>query len=571
MKSLFQLLMITLVAYIAPSGMTAQSVITQTPFPGVSVPLVLGLEHAGDQSGYLYAVSQQGRIYRFDKNSSNPTAEIWLDITDRLISGGERGLLGLAFHPDFSNNGLFYVNYTAPGPLRTVVSSFETDTGTGDALPDSETILLVFNQPFSNHNGGDIAFGPDGYLYIASGDGGSGGDPQNNAQNTQNLLGTMLRIDVDNTSGELNYAIPPDNPFAGSPDGRDEIFAWGLRNPWRFSFDSQNGTLWTGDVGQNAWEWIHIVENGKNYGWRILEGSHCFNPPVGCDTTGLEMPVFEYSQVNGDKSITGGFVYYGDKNPALWGKYIYGDFISGRIWALEYDYISGEVGNNVELLNLTSNISSFGVDEEGEIYILTYGGESILGLLASPVAPSILEPSGGDTVGNIHTISWDEGAVVDQYRLQVSLSPFFETLLFEETTTENNLELTLADGVYFARVKAINEAGESNFSTAIQYVVAGATGINEIYVQNKRVGIVSIHPNPATSFANLSFYLARNGNVKISLLNLMGMQVMSLADLEFAAGSHDIRFQTDALEPGIYFVRIHNEGHMDTRKLVLMK
>jgi glucose/arabinose dehydrogenase len=571
MKKLYQLFLISLALFIAPSGIAAQTVITQTPFPGVSVPLVLGLEHAGDQSGYLYPVSQQGRIYRFDQNSSNPVAEIWLDISDRLVSGGERGLLGLAFHPEFTDNGKFYVNYTAPGPLRTVVSSFETDPNTGDALPDSETILLVFNQPFSNHNGGDIAFGPDGYLYIASGDGGSGGDPQNNAQNTQNLLGAMLRIDVDSTSGELNYAIPPDNPFAGSPDGRDEIFAWGLRNPWRFSFDSQTGSLWAGDVGQNAWEWIHIIENGKNYGWRIIEGSHCFNPPVGCDTTGLEMPIFEYSQANGDRSITGGFMYSGSRNPALWGKYIYGDFISGRIWALEYDYDSGEAGSNVELLNLTNNISSFGVDEDGEIYLLTYGSGSILGLLASPVAPSILEPLGGDTVSNIHTISWEEGPVVDQYQLQVSLSPFFETLLFDETTTQNNFELTLEDGVYFARVKAINVAGESTFSNAIQYIVAGATGLNEIRAQNKVAGIVSLHPNPANSFTNLRFHLTRNGNVKINLFNLHGKQVLHIADLELAAGSHDMSFQTDALESGIYFLNINSEGHIDTRKLVLIK
>jgi glucose/arabinose dehydrogenase len=571
MKRFFQLFLITLVINFAPASMTAQSVITQTPFPGVSVPLVLGLEHAGDQSGHLYAVSQQGRIYRFDKSSTNPTAEIWLDITDRLISGGERGLLGLAFHPDFSNNGLFYVNYTAPGPLRTVVSSFETDPDTGDALPDSETILLVFNQPFSNHNGGDIAFGPDGYLYIASGDGGSGGDPQNNAQNTQNLLGAMLRIDVDTTSGDLNYAIPPGNPFAGSPDGRDEIFAWGLRNPWRFSFDSQNGTLWTGDVGQNAWEWIHIVENGKNYGWRIIEGSHCFNPPVGCDTTGLEMPVFEYSQVNGDKSITGGFVYYGDKNPALWGKYIYGDFISGRIWALDYDYETGEAGENIELLNLSGNISSFGVDEEGEIYILTYGGESILGLLASPVAPSILEPSGGDTVGNIHTISWDEGAVVDQYRLQVSLSPFFNELIVDETTSETQLEVTLDDGIYFTRVKAINQAGESGFSTSVHYIVAGPTGIRNEIANETGTGITRLSPNPAESLAFIDISIPSGSQVQIGLYNLIGERLFKITDRYFTQGTHTIQFQTSVLEAGVYIVRMQSGDHSDSKKLMIVR
>ncbi|MBE0662155.1 MAG: PQQ-dependent sugar dehydrogenase [Bacteroidales bacterium] len=569
MKSLFQSLLITPIIFFLHSGIMAQSVITQTPFPGVSVPLILGLEHAGDQSGYLYPVSQQGRIYRFDKNSSNPTAEIWLDITDRLVSGGERGLLGLAFHPDFADNGRFYVNYTAPSPLRTVISSFETDPETGHALPDSETILLVFNQPFTNHNGGDIAFGPDGYLYIASGDGGSGGDPQNNAQNTQNLLGAMLRIDVDSTSGELNYAIPPDNPFAGSPDGRDEIFAWGLRNPWRFSFDSQNGSLWAGDVGQNAWEWIHIIENGKNYGWRVIEGSHCFNPPIGCDTTGLEMPVFEYSQDNGDRSITGGFVYYGSKNPALYGKYIYGDFTSGRIWALDYDYENGEAGNNIELLDLISNVSSFGVDEEGEIYVLTYSGGSILSLLAVPVAPLISEPSGGDTVYNIHTISWEEGPVVDQYNLQVSQSPFFESLVIDENTAEPSLEITLPDGVFYARVKAMNEAGESNFSTAVQYIVTGTIGMDDIRPNTALFGIISIEPNPATSFVSIRFQLPEKNYARIIMYNSLGEKLLDVAEGNFTTGSHDIGFQINRLKPGLYFLKMSSNGHEDARKLLI--
>jgi len=341
------------------------------PFPQVQIPQLLGLETPENANGYLYALSQQGQIYQINPDTPNATAEVWLDISDRISSGGERGLLGLAFHPDYADNGTFYINYTSPSPTQTVISRFTVSPeGSGD--PDSEEILLSFNQPFGNHNGGQISFGPDGYLYIASGDGGSGGDPQGNAQNTQNLLGAMLRIDVDNPDSGLNYGIPDDNPFVNSVDGEDEIFAWGLRNPWRFSFDRETGVLWTGDVGQNAWEAIHIIKNGLNYGWNIIEGSNCYPPGSNCNTDGLQMPVFEYDHSQGDRSITGGYIYRGSENPSLYGNYIYGDYISGRIWALDYDMEEEEVISNTELLNAPFLISSFGEDSDGEIYILSY-------------------------------------------------------------------------------------------------------------------------------------------------------------------------------------------------------
>lgn len=341
------------------------------PFPQVQITNLLGLETPDSSDGFIYALSQQGQIYRIDTNTPNASPLLWFDISDRISTGGERGLLGLAFHPDFKNNGTFYVNYTAASPTRTVISKFTIQSeGLGDS--DSEEILLEFNQPFSNHNGGQISFGQDGYLYIASGDGGSGGDPQGNAQNIQNLLGAMLRIDVDHADSGLNYGIPSDNPFIDFADGKDEIFAWGLRNPWRFSFDRETGVLWTGDVGQNAWEAIHIIENGLNYGWNIIEGSHCYPPGTSCDSEGLEMPVFEYDHSQGDRSITGGYVYRGSENPSLEGKYIYGDFISGRVWALDYDMENKEVISNTELINAPFNISSFGEDAQGEIYILSY-------------------------------------------------------------------------------------------------------------------------------------------------------------------------------------------------------
>lgn len=341
------------------------------PFPQVQITNLLGLETLDNNGGFIYALSQQGQIYRIDTNDPNASPLVWLDISDRISTGGERGLLGLAFHPDFESNETFFVNYTAPSPTRTVISKFTINPeGFGDS--GSEEILLEFNQPFNNHNGGQISFGPDGYLYIASGDGGSGGDPQGNAQNTQNLLGAMLRINVDNADSGLNYSIPTDNPFVDTADGQNEIFAWGLRNPWRFSFDRETGVLWAGDVGQNAWEAIHTIENGLNYGWNILEGSHCYPPGSNCDTEGLEMPIFEYDHSQGDRSITGGYVYRGSANPSLEGKYIYGDFISGRIWALDYDMENQLVISNTELINAPFNISSFGEDANGEIYILSY-------------------------------------------------------------------------------------------------------------------------------------------------------------------------------------------------------
>lgn len=379
-KKLFLTVCICTFCFSLSSG---QNVELEEAFPGTVVTQVLGLETPGNDSPYLYALSQQGQIYRLDTREPEAEAVIWLDISGRTEGTGERGLLGLAFHPDFFENGRIYINYTSPDPLRTRVSRFSADEDEAD--PDSEEIILEFDQPQTNHNGGQARFGPDGYLYISSGDGGGAGDPGNNAQDAQNLLGAMLRIDVDNQDESLEYAIPEDNPFLGSEDGLNEIFAWGLRNPWRFSFDLETGVLWAADVGQSAWEAIHIVEAGNNYGWSIIEGSHCYPPGTTCDTTGLEMPVFEYSHDEGRRSVTGGYVYRGSLNPSLEGLYIYGDFVSGHLWALDYDMEEEEVISNTELAGTGHNISSFGQDGDGELYVLAYESGEIFRLLVDPV------------------------------------------------------------------------------------------------------------------------------------------------------------------------------------------
>ena len=325
--------------------------------------------------GKLLVTEQAGRLSVFDEE--HLTAEhIFvpepLDISGRVNSrGSEEGLLGLALAP--GGDSYLYVYYSASGPRRSVVSRFSYSPLTGLAAPDSELIILEVAQPYPNHNGGQIAFGPDGYLYIGLGDGGSAGDPQNHGQDTSTLLGSILRIDVSQASPERPYAIPPDNPFAAG-GGRPEIWAYGLRNPWRFSFDRgagdrETGYLWAGDVGQNQWEEIDIIERGGNYGWNVLEGNHCFRPRDNCDRQGRIPPVHEYSLDGPPCSVIGGYVYRGEAIPWLRGAYVYGDYCSGKVHGLRYQ--DGQVTEHKELADTGLRIMSFAEDNDGELYLLS--------------------------------------------------------------------------------------------------------------------------------------------------------------------------------------------------------
>lgn len=357
-----------------PGDVTYQ---TAEAFPNLSFSRPVDLQPAGDNSDRLFVVEKSGVIQVFENDASTTSTSVFLDIRDKVDdSGSEEGLLGLAFHPNYEDNGYFYVNYTASNPSRTIIARFQVSGENPDQADESSEIeILSFDQPFDNHNGGQLAFGPDGYLYIAVGDGGSGGDPDENGQDRSTLLGSILRIDVDSQTNGNNYAIPQDNPFAGNNEGfREEIFAYGLRNPWRFSFDADNGRLWAADVGQNSYEEIDIIEEGNNYGWDIMEGAHCFEPSAGCDQTGLELPIWEYGRGEGI-SVTGGFVYRGPTLNGLNGLYIYGDFGSGKIWALDYSDLDNPV--NTELTEADFSISSFGVDADNELYICDYGGGNI--------------------------------------------------------------------------------------------------------------------------------------------------------------------------------------------------
>ena len=343
-------------------------------FPNISYPRMVHLTYADDATNRLFLVLQPGQIIAFPNKEETTSSTIFLDIRERVSDvGNEEGLLGLAFDPEYRTNGFFYVYYSASSPRRSVLSRFSMSRDDPNlANPASELILLEVPQPFPNHNGGNLVFGPEGYLYVGLGDGGFRGDPRDNGQNRRTLLGSILRIDVSATRLGQPYTIPPDNPFVGLGDGvREEIWAYGLRNPWRFTFDRATGQLWAGDVGQNDYEEVDIIRPGLNYGWDIMEGLHCYPPSIeACDQQGLEPPIIEYSQAEGGCSITGGYVYRGSRLPSLYGAYIYGDFCSGRVWALRYN--GTQVTEHAELVDSRLQISAFGEGQDGELYILSF-------------------------------------------------------------------------------------------------------------------------------------------------------------------------------------------------------
>ena len=331
--------------------------------------------NAGDGSGRLFVTQKTGlaRIVQDGAVLDTP----FLDLTDTVSTDSERGLLGLAFHPEYAENGRLFVNYTR-GDGATVIAEFAVSDDANVADAASEKVVLTVPQPFANHNGGDLAFGPDGYLYIGMGDGGAGGDPENNGQDPATLLGAMLRIDVD--SGEP-YGVPQSNPFVGEGGAAPEVWAYGLRNPWRFSFDRETGDLWIADVGQNAFEEVNLQSadsaGGENYGWNITEGESCFNeanaraPLESCDEEGLTGPVLTYPHSEG-RSITGGYVYRGAAIPALVGHYVYGDFVSGTLWGAAAQAGGGYA--STELAQSGFNVVAFGEDETGELYVADFGG-----------------------------------------------------------------------------------------------------------------------------------------------------------------------------------------------------
>jgi glucose/arabinose dehydrogenase len=393
----------------AAAAQTIPKVELHPLFPAYSPRLPVWMSEAPDGSGRLFIVEQEGKILIIQKGSDGGQKQEFLNIVargphvDPMGQNLEEGLLSIAFHPGFKTNGLFYVDYTQQNPnqeikRRSVISEFKVsadDPNRADLA--SERVLLEVPQPYQNHKGGELAFGPDGFLYIALGDGGLGSDPHSNGQNTSVLLAKILRIDVNSRgfSGAgrnkkaLQYGVPSDNPFVAEPDKgeasvRHEIWAYGLRNAWRYSFDRQTGDLWAGDVGQELWEEVDLVVKGGNYGWSVREGAHHFKP--GPEGARYNEPVMEYThrkelvaqgmfpEHSVGSCIVGGYVYRGKQYPALQGIYIYGDYVNGSIWGLRYG--NGKVTESATMLEQPKNISSFAEDADGELYVLTLHAET---------------------------------------------------------------------------------------------------------------------------------------------------------------------------------------------------
>lgn len=477
----------------------------QQAYPSLTFSSPVDFQHATDGTDRIFVIEQAGIIRVFENNRNTTTTKVFLNITDRVISGGEEGLLGLAFHPDYSDSGYFYVDYTTPNPLRTRISRFKVTSNPDSADKNSEFVLLEIPQPFSNHNGGRTIFGPDGYLYIGMGDGGSEGDPNNYGQNQSVLLGKILRIDVDHPSGGLNYGIPPSNPFVGNTQGwREEIYSYGMRNPWRFSFDTQTGWLWCGDVGQNTWEEIDTISNGGNYGWRCYEGNHSYNL-TGCNGTDYLFPVWEYSHTGGNCSISGGYVYRGMRRPELAGAYVYGDYCSGDIWRLNYS--GGNVTNSL-ITTSTSSILSFGVDMNNEFYVLCSNGK-IYDFLSAISAPTNLIANAGNP-GTVE-LNWNDNSGNESgFRIQRK----DESNIFTNVGTVSAGVTSFEDNVsnittYTYRVIAYNDSAVSDYSNEAEIIVTQVPVELLSFAANVSDNKVILNWNTATEKNNKGFNIER--------------------------------------------------------------
>lgn len=580
----------------------------------------LDITHCGDSR--LFVVEQRGIIWVLD--SAGNRLDTFLNIIARVRStANEQGLLGLAFAPDYAQSGHFYVNYTRQSDGATVVSRFSiSPSNPNRAEASSEQILLTQTQPYNNHNGGCIKFGPDGYLYIGLGDGGSGGDPQNYAQNPASLLGKTLRIDVRNSPPGQPYGIPPDNPFVGNAAFRPEIWSWGWRNHWRFSFDRLTGDFWAGDVGQNAREEINFERpgvGGRNYGWRCYEGTAPYNTN-GCQPASAYVPpVFEYANPGLGRSVTGGFVYRGSQHPDLYGYYLFADYVSGRWWATRQvapdSFVTSVLG-----VFTPSQISTFGEDRNGELYVAALSQGTVYRILErcsnfrvslqaleqppcfdSPSGIAVARLSGGRAP---YSFSWsDNGAATDS--LRPSLPPGVYAVEVRDSlgcvrrdtmvlppveTPPAGLEITFDNGVL-----SVSPGGWTSYQWKLDSVpIPGATSPtyqpvrngyysclvtspNQCSYEPGRIvtGIVStaspadveaftLAPNPASASARLYVRLKQPAAIAWELLDATGRV---LYQQRGAGQFFDERLPLDGLPAGLYFVRLTTPAGAAARTL----
>ncbi len=521
------------------------------------------IANAGDGSGRLFIVEKGGTIKIIQAGA---LVGDLLDISSKVSTGGEQGLLGLAFHPDFSTNNYFYVNYTNTQGT-TVVSRFTIMAGSpNSADPNSELIILTISQPYGNHNAGDVEFGPDGYLYITSGDGGSGNDPQNNSQNGLSLLGKILRIDVD---GSAPYTIPADNPFVGDPNIRDEIWALGLRNPWRFSFDRQTGDLWIGDVGQNRREEIDFQpassSGGENYGWRCYEANLPNNTSNCGPMSSYVFPVFDYGRSNatGGQSVTGGYVYRGNNHPGLQGLYIFCDFASNNCWTLEPDGSGGWTA--VRFGNTTAqSISTFGEDENGELYAANYDG-TIYEVIDDNPLPLELSHFNVIAEGRTHLLRWQtrQERNTSHFEVQRSLDGSYFEYIGRQAAAGNSNELlhyAFTDnqpfkGTNYYRLKQLDLDGQYSYS-------------NIISIHSRLDKKLVVVPNPGNGNFQVWFDLPDGKSAKLKVFDIE-QRIVHQQAVSFHAGRSMVDLSN--LANGLYFVQLSVAGQAHRTKLLLRR
>ncbi len=522
---------------------------------GFNAPV--GIVNAGDDQ--LFILEQRGlvRIMNLEGNIADTP---FLDLSDIVSqSGFERGLLGLAFHPDFNENGYFYVNYTREPDGSTIISRFSVDSVNQNvADPNSEFQLLTVEQPYANHNGGQLLFGPDGYLYIALGDGGSGGDPQNNGQDLTSMLGKILRIDVD-SEGESGYGIPAGNPFAGDETALNEIWAYGLRNPWRNSFDRYTGDFWIADVGQGAREEINFQaaasEGGENYGWRCYEGNLPYNTE-GCN--GIENmvpPVFDYNHQGSGctGSVTGGYVYRGAKFNGLFGQYILADYCTGALYTVTQNE-EGFEGQQAGSLDATE-ITSFGEDRYGEIYVAMQNAGEIYKVVETGDCMPVAKIAEEQTVFNIQ-----EG---DTVVLNAFYNPELEYQWNKDNepvldATEHTLEIS-EPGIYSIHVSN-PENGCSNTSVPVEIRLATSAPVLKLLTD------VRVYPNPANEMIRIEG-LPSSGKSLVYLFDIAG----NVVHIESFYENGSVRIPAGKFSPGFYTLKILHDGEVFLDRIIVSK
>jgi glucose/arabinose dehydrogenase len=537
----------------------AQPVLDFTPvtLSGPALVQPVDITGCGDGSGRLFIVEKRGTIRIVQNGAVLP--DFFLDIEDQVMNSGERGLLGLAFHPYYPDSPYIYVNYVITGTITNRISRFTLNSNnTNDINENSELELFTQAGVETNHKAGDLAFGPDGYLYIGMGDGGGGGDPTNAGQNLQTLLGKMLRIDVDTTNGALNYGIPPDNPFVDTT-GRDEIWAYGMRNPWRISFDRDNGDFWIADVGQNAWEEVDMVPagvpGGMNFGWDCQEGEHPYQPNNCAGNTVFTWPIFEYPHNCNPcpdgygSSITGGFVYRGDAYPVLQGCYVFADYVSNYLWMIlqtgteppTFDvFVQDGAG-------IISGLVTFGEDDDGELYASNLAG-TLYAVSASGFLPVQWEDIEATIIPNGNKIEWTlhQTFGIDHFEVQRSLQPGFDDyaaiaevqpVLDEITYTYEDIFLQ-SYTVYY-RVAAYLSDGSVEYSPIARVLQDPLSKPSLVYEPNSKMWRILL-PD-----------LWRNGEV--ILYDVQGKEV-----LKRKITSENVEL-TAPITPGSYYVKVSGE------------